>query len=279
MLFLELPLLRRPAAARAAGFDTIEMWWPFNRSVPPDREVTAFIGAVLDGDVSLRYVNLAGGDMACGQRGLMSWPGRETEFADSLAVAIEIGRSLGVRGFNALYGNRLPGIASTEQDAVALQNLALAAQHAATIGADILLEPLSGVPTYPLRTAADVAAVIATLAQVEPRFPVRMLADLYHLTTNGDDVARVLREYGELVGHVQLADAPGRHEPGTGVIDFTGLIAILLGEQYNGWLSLEYVPTQRTQVSLAGLPDPLRPRPYTRKEPKRCTSIGTFPSP
>ena len=82
-LFSELTLLRRPAAARAAGFETIEFWWPFTRSVPRDREVAAFIGAVRDGNVTLRYLNLAGGDMASGERGLTSWPGRETEFADS----------------------------------------------------------------------------------------------------------------------------------------------------------------------------------------------------
>src|SRR5262249_35556298 len=154
------------------------------------------------------------GDMPAGDRGVVSWPGREREFADAVDVATGIGEQLGVAGFNALYGNRVDGVAPEKQDELALANLAVAAAGAARIGAAVRVEPVSGAPRYPLRTAADALAVVDGVAADN----VRLLADLYHLTVNGDDVEAVIAAHTPRVGHVQIADAPDRHEPGTGTI-------------------------------------------------------------
>ncbi len=97
------------------------------------------------------------------------------------------------------------------------------------------MEPLSGVPGYPLRTAADVIAVLDRVGMPT----VRMLADLYHLTVNGDDLARVIEAYTERIGHVQIADAPGRALPERG-IDFHGHLTHLAARGYRGHVSLEY---------------------------------------
>ena len=108
MLFTELPLLARPAAARAAGFTAVEAWWPFGSAVPADAEVTAFERAVREAGVQLVALNGFAGDMAAGERGILSWPGRQPEFLDNLDVLLGLGARLDCRRFNLLYGNRLP---------------------------------------------------------------------------------------------------------------------------------------------------------------------------
>jgi hydroxypyruvate isomerase len=121
ILFPDVPLLERPAAAAAAGFDAVEFWWPFPASVPGDAEVDAFVAAVRDAGVQLTGLNFAAGDMAGGDRGLASWPGRGLEFRDAVGVAVGIAGQLGTRVFNGLYGNRQDGARPEDQDELATQ--------------------------------------------------------------------------------------------------------------------------------------------------------------
>ena len=106
ILFTELPLLERPAAAKQAGFDAVEFWWPWPVAVPGDAEIDEFVAAVTDAGVQLIGLNFAAGDMPGGDRGLVSWPARSGEFRDNVDVTVGIGERLGCRAFNALYGNR-----------------------------------------------------------------------------------------------------------------------------------------------------------------------------
>lgn len=236
ILLTEHPLLRRPQAARDAGFEAVEFWWPFPDSVPSDVEVRAFVRAVEDAGVQLVALNFAGGDMAAGERGLLSDPARRDEFRDNVDIAIGIAEQLGAGAFNALYGNRIVGVPAELQDEVAAENLVHAAGRADTIDAAILIEPLSAVPGYPLRTASDAVAVLDRVGVPS----VRLLADLYHLAVNGDDLTAVIDTYGDRIGHVQIADAPGRGVPGTGTIDLAGHLAHLGRRGYRGHVSLEY---------------------------------------
>jgi len=254
ILFTELPLLERPAAARAAGFDAIELWWPFPTASPSDTEVDRLVTAVTDAGVHLAGLNLYAGDMPGGDRGVVSWPGREDELRDSVDVAVVVGGRLGTQVFNALYGNRLEGASPQQQDELAVDNLAAAAKAAAGIGATVLVEPVSGAPRYPLRTAADVVAVLDRVEAASGAQGLRLLADLYHLAVNGDDLDAVVAEHGARVGHVQIADAPGRHEPGTGRLDLDRHLGALQAAGYTGWVGLEYVPATTTQDGLSWLP-------------------------
>ncbi|GAB3501494.1 hydroxypyruvate isomerase family protein [Amycolatopsis cihanbeyliensis] len=249
VLFTELPLLRRPAAARALGFDAVEFWWPFTRAAPGDREVTEFARAANDAGVTLVGLNFFAGDMAGGDRGLLSWAGRESEFADSVDIAIGLGEQLGCRCFNALYGNRIEGTTPSTQDDLALANLDLAATAAARIGARVVLEPLSGAPRYPLRTVADALAVVDKAG----RDNVFLLADLYHLAVNSDDLDALAAEHGSRIGHVQIADAPGRNEPGTGSLDIHRHLAALEAAGYRGFVGLEYKPSGPSSESFGWL--------------------------
>jgi hydroxypyruvate isomerase len=237
ILLTDLPLLQRPGAARAAGFDAVEFWWPFASPVPTDAVVDRFARAVEAAGLHLALLNLHGGDMAAGERGIVSRPGRDGEFADHLDVVAGLVTRLGIGVVHALYGNRIDGVDPAEQDEIGAERLAAAAD---ALGCPVVVEPLSGLPCYPLRTAADVLVVLERVARPE----VRLLADLYHLTVNGDDVAAVIAAHTPRIGHVQIADAPGRHEPGTGEIPIAAHLAALTSAGYAGYVGLEYVASQ-----------------------------------
>lgn len=258
LLFTELPLLQRPEAVRQAGFDAVEFWWPFDRAVPDDREVDAFVGALENAGVSLAGLNFAAGDMAGGDRGLVSWPARSAEFRDNIDVTVAIGAQLGCRNFNALYGNRLEGVSAEEQDEVAAENLGLAAAAAARIDGTVLVEPVSGADRYPLRTAADALAVLDRVRKSTGAANLGLLADLYHLAVNGDDVDKVIAEHTARIAHVQIADSPGRHEPGSGALPLQGQLTELETRGYRGWIGLEYKPSGASADSFGWLPRPRR---------------------
>jgi hydroxypyruvate isomerase len=254
ILFTELPLLERPAAVRAAGFGAVELWWPFPAAVPSDREAEDFVRAVEDAGVRLVGLNFFAGDMPGGDRGLVSWPDRSAEFRDNIEATVGIGERLGCRAFNALYGNRVDGADPAAQDELATENLALAGRAAARIGGTVLVEPVSGAPRYPLRTAADAVGAIDRVAAETGVGDLGFLCDLYHLAVNGDDLDQVIAAYGDRVAHVQIADAPGRHEPGSGTLDLDRYLGALAAAGYNGWVGLEYVPSGGSADSFAWLP-------------------------
>ena len=254
ILFPELPLLERPAAAKAAGFDGVEFWWPFAEAVPSDSEIDRFIRSVTDAGVQLVGLNFFAGDMPGGDRGLVSWPARSGEFRDNVEVTIGIGERLGCRAFNALYGNRVEDAAPAAQDDLATENLAIAGRAAARIGGTVLVEPVSGAPRYPLLTAADAVGVIDRVAEGTGVANLGLLCDLYHLAVNGDDLDQVIATYGDRVAHVQIADAPGRNEPGTGTLDLDRYLALLAAAGYDGWVGLEYKPSGASADSFAWLP-------------------------
>src|SRR5512146_3239823 len=240
ILFAELPLARRAAAARAAGFDGAEFWWPWDAVAPSDAEADAFGRSIADAGLELVSLNFHSGDMAAGERGIVSHPARSREFRENVAACVDIAARTGCTLLNAPYGLRVPGADTAEQDAVAVANLKFAADAAAGIGATVLVEAINSVdiPGFPVDTSGKALAVIeATGAR-----NVGFLADLYHLAEMGEDVAGVLSACRESIRHVQVADPPGRGAPGTGTLDFEPLFRQLAEQGYDGWVGLEYVP-------------------------------------
>lgn len=254
ILFAELPVLQRPAAARAAGFSAVEFWWPWSVAVPGDSDLDEFVGAVQAAGVQLVGLNFFAGDMPGGDRGLVSWPDRSSEFRDNIDVAVGIGERLGCRAFNALYGNRLPGVSPETQDELAVQNLTLAARAADGIDGVVLIEAVSGAPAYPLLTAADTIAVLDRVERAGGVDNLRFLCDIYHLAVDGDDPGKAIVTNFDRIGHVQIADAPGRNEPGTGRLDIDGYLRQLDELGYAGWVGLEYKPSGATTDSFGWLP-------------------------
>lgn len=253
ILFSELPLLERPLAARAAGFGAVEFWWPFDRAVPSETEIDGFCQAIEDAGVRLIGLNFFAGDMPGGERGVLSDPARATEFRDSVAVLVRIAERTGVRNFNALYGQRVEGVAVSEQDRVATQNLVYAAHAVGEFGGTVLIESLArGLNgSYPLETAADAMAVVARV-RGEGTGNVRFLFDTFHLGSNGEDLGKVIETHAADIGHVQIADVPGRGRPGTGGIDFEAVFEALGRHGYAGWIALEYIAPQHGAQDPAG---------------------------
>lgn len=244
ILFTELPLLDRPAAARAAGFDAVEAWWPFPEPVPSRADVDAFVDALEDADLALIGLNFYAGDMPGGERGVASWPDRTDDFRAGVPVLTDIARRTGCRAFNLLYGQRRDDVDATVADDTAAANLAFAAEAVAEFDGTILVEPLTEGENgaYPLLTSADVLGVIDRVRASHGVSNLRLLLDTYHLTRNGDDLLAVIGTHADRIGHVQIADAPGRGQPGTGKIDFAAVFAALRDHGYAGYAAAEYKP-------------------------------------
>jgi hydroxypyruvate isomerase len=251
ILFTELPLLKRPAAARAAGFDAVEFWWPFAEPVPGDHEVDAFTDALGDAGVRLAALNFAGGDLAAGDRGLLSRPESSAAFRDNIDVCAGIAGRTGCTVLNALYGNRADGVPERVQDELALENLALAARSAAAAGATVVVEALNSYdsPRAPLVSSSGALAVIREVRAQGGVTNIAFLADLYHLGKMGEDLPQMLARDAADIAHIQVADVPGRGAPGTGELDFEVLFGQIAAQGYPGWVGLEYKPADPADSS------------------------------
>ncbi|MBB4926654.1 hydroxypyruvate isomerase [Kitasatospora kifunensis] len=261
ILFSELPLLERPAAAAAAGFTAAELWWPFGtETTPSEGELTALRKAFGDAGLQLTGLNVLD-DLTVGAKGTASVPAERERFRANLPVATALAQSLGAGALNALYGNRVEGVPAAEQDALALENLTLAAQAAHSIGAILLIEALNRVdaPDYPLHTAKAAVEVVDRINAATGLGNAKFLCDFYHLAVNGEDLAAVIDDYADRIGHVQIADNPGRNEPGTGRLDFEDLLGRLTAAGYTGRIGLEYKPAGGVSADSFGwLPRELR---------------------
>lgn len=247
ILFTELPMDRRPAAAAAAGFDAVEMWWPFAGPQPPERELDALARELDDAGVELVGLNFDAGDMAAGDRGLLSSRATSDRFRANVDVAVGFAERTGCRVLNALYGNT-----SDDSDpGLALVNLALAVTAASRIGATVVVEALNSYENarYPITSAK------AALALVDQVPGAAFLADFYHLYRMGEDLEALIASGAGRFGHVQLADSPGRGQPGTGEIDYAGVLAALAASPYDGPVGLEYKPVGPSADSFGWLED------------------------
>lgn len=252
MLFTELPLLRRPAAAAAAGFDAVELWWPFVEPAPPDRAVDAFATAVKDAGVSLAALNLFAGDLPAGDRGVLSHPDRAAEFVASVPVAVDLAGRLGCSVLHALYGNRRDDVPVQAQDEQAEQMLAIAADAAAGIGATVVVEAMNPIeqPSYPLHSTSAALQLVDTVREGTGA-ELGILYDVYHMQRAEGNLVATIREHGKRFSHVQIADAPDRTPPGTGEIAYPRVLEALEASGYGGFVGLEYRPVESSAESLA----------------------------
>ncbi|MEU0086741.1 TIM barrel protein [Streptomyces sp. NPDC006274] len=244
ILFAELPLLERPAAAAAAGFTAVELWWPWIETpTPPQAELDALKKALDDAGTQLVGLNFYAGRLPGPDRGALSVPGDESDrFRANIEVAADFAASVGCTALNALYGNRVEGADPQVQDALALENLVLAARAADRVGAILLVETLNKPesPLYPLVSAPAAIEVVDQVNAATGLGNAKFLLDVYHLSMNGEDVSQVIAAYADRTGHVQIADNPGRGAPGTGSLPLEQLLDELKKAGYEGRIGLEY---------------------------------------
>jgi len=245
-LFTEHAFLDRFAAARAAGFQAVEFPTPYSH---PAREIAA---RLREHGLECVLFNLPSGDRAHGDFGLACRPERESEFRAGVGRAVEYARALGVRQVNCISGRSIEGDDPEALARTLMANLRYAARELGAAGLELLIEPINthDVPGFAVPTAAEAARLVAELA--EPNFGLQL--DLYHTAMMGDDGSAKLAELGPIIRHIQFADAPGRGEPGTGLLDLEGLFSDIDASGYHGWVSAEYRPSGLTEQSLHWLP-------------------------
>ncbi len=242
-LWTEVPFLDRFELAAAAGFRAVEYHFPYAFTAADIRQRldTFQLAPVLH--------NLSAGDAARGDFGIACLPGREAEFRASVAQAIDYALALGTPRCNCLAGKLPAGAERGECEEVLVANLKYAGAEFARAGLALTVEPLNSIdnPGFLLDTSTGAMAILDRVAMGN----VLLQYDLYHMHMMGDDLALVLKRLLPAIGHIQFADAPGRHQPGSGVIDFAALFAHIDALGYAGWISAEYRPSGNTADSLA----------------------------
>jgi hydroxypyruvate isomerase len=251
ILLTELPLLARPAAAAELGFEAAELWWPFAEPDPGAARIDELARSFEDAGLTLACLNFYAGDLAAGERGALSVPRLRDALHANIPVAVGLAGRLGCRRINALYGNDDGTLGPAEARAIGLDNLAWAVAAAEAVGATVVIEPVNPVefPAYGLPHVDDVVAFLDE-AREQRGIEARCSFDLYHAAMAGDDLVSIIERHAASIGHVQIADVPGRGAPGTGAIDFDRLLGLLDRHGYEGWVGLEYLPRGDSRESL-----------------------------
>jgi hydroxypyruvate isomerase len=235
LLFTELPLLERVRAARVAGFDGVEIQFPY--AVPAIQLAEALQCAGLP----LVLINLPAGDLMAGGPGLACVPERQTEFDAALQEALTYAAMLRPLKVNVLAGRLEAGVAPEQAWECLAGNLRNTAQAFATLGIGVLCEAINplDMPGFLLNTPQQMLELLTAVDH--PNLALQL--DLYHMARQGIDLPAAIRQLAGHIGHVQFADCPGRGEPGSGQLDFATALAALEEVGYTGWLGAEYRPS------------------------------------
>jgi hydroxypyruvate isomerase len=242
MMFQEHAFLERFVAARAAGFAGVEFLFPY------DHPAEAIAARLQRHGLDQALFNLPPGDWAAGERGLASLPGREEEFRQSVGRAIAYARALRCRSVHCMAGLLPDEDQRGSCERLYVENLRLAAEACAEAGLVLLIEPINSrdIPGYLLGRQDQARRVIEAVGAAN----LRLQLDLYHCQIMEGDLARHIREYLPLVGHIQVAGVPERHAPDRGEVNYRYLFDLLDELGYAGWVGCEYRPQGRTEDGL-----------------------------
>lgn len=242
MMFNEVPFLDRFAAAAKAGFQAVEFLFPYEY---PAAEIGKRLA---DNGLALALFNMAAGDWAGGERGLASLPGREQAFRASVAQALDYASALGVKLVHVMAGIPPAGTSPVTAAATYASNLAWAAERAHPAGVRLAIEPINhrDMPGFHLNTMQQAADVIAALGPAR----IGLQFDVYHCQVTEGDVTKRMERFMPIIAHVQIADVPQRHEPGTGELGWPCIFRRLDELGYRGWVGCEYRPAGETVAGL-----------------------------
>ncbi len=236
-------IAERIDAAADAGFAGVEYMFPYAE------DVGALSARLRAGRLEQVLFNLPAGDFAAGERGIAVDPSRREEFARGVADAVRIAGELGCPWVNCLVGKRLPGVEEATQRATLVANLRHAAAALGAAGVTLVIEPLNRIetPGFFIGTTAEGLALIDEVGH--PNLSLQY--DCYHAQrAEGNLIATIRAHAAQRFGHVQIADSPDRHEPGTGEIAYGRVLRALDASGYAGWVGLEYKPAARTEDGL-----------------------------
>ena len=245
MLFNEVPFLQRFAAAKQAGFEAVEYAFPYayDKNELEQALVTNGLRQVLH--------NLPPGNWDAGERGFACHPGREAEFRESVHRGIEYAQALRCPQVNCLAGKLPDGVDRGEARACFVANLQYAGAQLKSVGIRLLIEPINSydMPGFFLNTTAQAVEILDSVGGDN----LRVQYDIYHAQRMEGELAATMQKHLSRIGHMQLADNPGRHEPGTGEINYAFLFKHLDAIGYQGWIGCEYKPVGNTAAGLGWL--------------------------
>ena len=247
MLFNEVDFLDRFEHAARAGFRGVEFLFPYACRL---EDIAARLDACR---LELVLHNLPAGDWAGGERGIACHPGREAEFQDGVDTAIAYARALGVKQLNCLAGIVPPGVALEDAYSTLVSNLAFAAGKLKREGIRLLIEPINtfDIPGFFLHGTRQALDLIRATGADN----LFLQYDIYHMQRMEGELAATIKANLGLIGHIQLADNPGRGEPGTGEINYRYLLGMLDEIGYDGWVGCEYKPRAGTTQGLRWIGD------------------------
>lgn len=243
MMFTELPFLDRFAAAADAGFRAVEFMFPY------DWEAELVAAKASAQSLEIVLFNCPAGDWAAGDRGIAALPDRTAECRDGIARALDYARALSCRKLHLMAGVVPPGADSTAMRDTFIDNVRYAADLVAGDGIEIMLEPINRRVDIPGYFHASTQETVAILDRVD-RSHVRLQYDVYHMQIMEGDLVRHIEALIDRIGHVQIADNPGRAEPGTGEINFAMILRRLDTLGYSGHVGCEYKPAADTMAGL-----------------------------
>jgi hydroxypyruvate isomerase len=242
LLFNELPFMERFAAAKAAGFEAVEYLFPYAFD---KKELAQALQAN-----GLKQVlhNLPPGDWDAGERGIACHPDRVAEFRSGVDRAIDYAKALGSPQLNCLAGKLPAGVSREQAQATLVANLRFAADKLKAAGLRLLIEPINtyDMPGFFLTYTAQADALINEVGSDN----LYIQYDLYHAQRMEGELAATIQKYLPRIAHMQLADNPGRNEPGTGEINYAFLFRHLDAIGYTGWIGCEYKPKTTTAAGL-----------------------------
>ena len=242
MLFNELPFLDRFEAAANAGFKAVEFLFPYAYD---KAELRARLQA---NGLRLVLHNLPAGDWDGGERGMACNPERVAAFRDSVALGIEYTTALGVPHVNCLAGKAPAGVDAATLRRTFVANLRYAAAEVKKAGLNLLTEPINhfDIPGFYLNTTNQALSILDEVGADN----AYVQYDIYHAQRMEGELAATMSKHLERIGHIQLADNPGRNEPGTGEINYAFIFAHLDRIGYKGWVGCEYKPATTTEAGL-----------------------------
>jgi hydroxypyruvate isomerase len=242
MLFTELPFLDRFEAAARADFSAVEFLFPY---AFPAQEIRQRLD---DNGLQLVLHNLPAGNWEAGERGIACDPTRTDEFRAGIAQAIDYAQALGVGQINCLAGKAPTGVAAEALRDTFAGNLSRAATAFQAAGLKLLIEPINtfDIPGFYLNRTDQALAILDAVGADN----AYVQYDIYHAQRMEGELAATLQKHLQRIGHIQLADNPGRNEPGTGEINYRFLCAHLDRIGYTGWVGCEYKPTTTTEAGL-----------------------------
>ncbi len=245
MMFNEVPFPERFAAAAKAGFKGVEFLFPY------DYTPAEVAGWLKENKLENALFNLPPGDFAGGERGIASLPGREQEFRDGVAKAIEYVLALGTPKVHCMAGLFPAGADRAKHRAVYVENVRYAAQEMAKHGRMLVIEPINprDIPGYFINTQAEGHAICKEIGL--PNLKVQM--DFYHCQIVEGDLTMTFKNNFVGIGHVQIASVPTRNEPDQGEINYRHIFKLLDEMGYDGWVGCEYRPRGRTEEGLGWL--------------------------